>query len=348
MSTSFWGRFDDNEGNEKEIEPTDDPAEEITFVPKGDGGDLVLEDNNNHPDPDTQVLIDGEAYDFVFELTGTVPRDDDIPEQFWGQEIAVISIQDYPEPGDETRMFFFPEMNPDEEDMNEFEDEDFDIKHPDRHPDDLPVCFLPGTMIATPEGMRPVESLQAGDFVTVGKGKPAKVFWVSKTHFSYAQMLQNAALRPVCIQADSLAPGVPARDLWVSQQHRIALRGWQVEMLSASEAVFAHAKHLAAQPGIPGSEWRDGVTYVHLMFDRHHVVEANGAEAESLFLGDQALDSLGEEARAELDQLLESKPWLQPRFAQTFLPTLKAHEAQTWRKMVNGRPVFRDLVRQAA
>lgn len=346
--SSFWGRFDDNHGNQKQFEPTDDPAKEITFVPKGEDGDLVLEDTNNKPDPDTQVLIDGEAHDFIFELTGTVPQDEDIPEQFWGQEIAVISIQDYPEPGDETRMFFFPEMDPSEEDMNEFEDEEFVVKHPDRHPDDLPVCFLPGTMIATPDGPRAVESLQPGDFVCVAKGKPAKVFWVAKSHFTYAEMLQNAALRPVCIDAGSLAPGVPARDLWVSQQHRIALRGWQVEMLTASDAAFAHAKHLAPQPGIPGREWRDGVDYVHLMFDRHHIVEANGAEAESLFLGDQALDSLGAEARAELDQILEAKPWLKPRFAQTALPTLKAHEAQTWRKMAEGRPVFRDLVKVAA
>lgn len=87
---------------------------------------------------------------------------------------------------------------------------------------------------------------------------------------------------------------------------------------------------------------------MHLMFDRHHIVEANGAEAESLFLGDQALDSLGSDARAELDQLLDAKPWLKPRFAQTALPTMKAHEAQTWRKMADGQPVFRDLVRNVA
>ncbi|MCP4823675.1 MAG: Hint domain-containing protein [Shimia sp.] len=346
--SSFWGRFDDNHRKDKEIEPTDDPAKEITFVPKGEDGDLVLENDGKKVDLDTAVEIDGEEYDFRFEMTGMVPEDDNIPEQFWGQEIAVITIMDYPEPGDTTRMFFFPELNPDEEDMNEFDDDDFDMKKPDRTPEDIPVCFLPGTMIATPDGLRAVESLRSGDFVSVVKGKRAKVFWVAKSHFTYAELLQNAALRPVCIDADSLAPGVPERDLWVSQQHRIALRGWQVEMLTASDAAFAHAKHLAPQPGIPGREWCDGVDYVHLMFDRHHVVKANGAEAESLFLGDQAQDSLGAEARADLDQLLEAKPWLKPRFAQTALPTMKAHEAQTWRKMVDGRPVFRDLVRVAA
>lgn len=296
--SSFWGRFDDNHRKDKEIEPTDDPAKEITFVHKGEDGDLVLENDGKHVDPDTAVEIDGEEYDFRFEMTGTVPEDDDVPEQFWGQEIAVITIMDYPEPGDTTRMFFFPEMNPDEEDMNEFDDDDFDMKKPDRSPEDIPVCFLPGTMIATPDGLRAVESLRPGDFVSVAKGKRAKVFWVAKSHFTYAELLQNAALRPVCIDADSLAPGVPEQDLWVSQQHRIALSGWQVEMLAASNAAFAHAKHLAPQPGIPGREWRDGVDYVHLMFDRHHVVKANGAEAESLFLGERALESLGEEALA--------------------------------------------------
>ena len=345
--SSFWGRIDDNHRKDKEIEPTDDPAKEITFVPKGDDGDLVLENDGKSVDPDTAVEIDGDVYDFRFEMTGTVPSDDDIPEQFWGQEMAVITIMDYPEPGEDTRLFFFPEMDPDEEDMNEFDDDDFDLRKADRTPEDIPVCFLPGTMIETPEGLRPVESLRPGDRVCVAQGKPAKVFWVAESHFSYAQLLQNADLRPVCIEADSLAPGVPHSDLWVSQQHRIALRGWQVEMLTATEAAFAHAKHIVPAPGIPGPEWRGGVDYVHLLFDRHHVVTANGAEAESLFLGDTARASLDEDSRAALEALLEAKPWLMPRFSQTALPTLKAHEAMTWRKMVDGRPVFRDLVQAA-
>ncbi|TCL01265.1 Hint domain-containing protein [Shimia isoporae] len=348
MGQSYWVRFDNNDKGDKDIEPTDDPAVEITFVPKGEDGDLILEDDGR-VDPDTAIMIDGETYDFKFEMTGTAPESDDIPEQFWGQEIAVITVKDYPEPGEDMRMFFFPDMDASEEDMNEFEDdEEFKLKHPDRDPEDLPVCFVPGTMIDTPDGRVPVEKLKAGDTVCLADGGSAVLRWVSKSHFSYSDLLRSADVRPVCVPEGSLGKGLPEADLWVSQQHRIALSGWQVEMLTAHAAVFAQAKHITAAPGIPGPEWRAGVDYVHLLFDRHELVLANGAPAESLFLGLQTAKSLDDKARRDLRRVLDAQPDLLEGFQKTRLPEMKAHEARTWARMAAGKPVFRDLVAQAA
>jgi hypothetical protein len=45
------------------------------------------------------------------------------------------------------------------------------------------------------------------------------------------------------------------------------------------------------------------VTYVHVLFDRHEVVFAEGAQSESLYTGDEALKALGEAARAEIFRL---------------------------------------------
>ncbi|GAA6181807.1 hypothetical protein NBRC116594_32450 [Shimia sp. NS0008-38b] len=350
MSVSFWAREDQKHGNDKYVDLTKDDAVEITFVKDGPDGDLVLEDNGNEPDPDTKAMIDGQTYDFVFEMTGELDDGKNVPDEFDDAQVAMITIIDYPEPGDETRFMFLPEADASEDDMNEFGDKKFKLDDYDRSPDDiaLPVCFVAGTLIDTPDGPRPVQTLRAGDQVTLENGRVAKLLWATESHYSYAQLLQRTELRPVRIAADSLAADVPSQDLWVSQQHRIGLQGWQVEVLAAAPAAFAHAKHLAPVPGIPGPEWREGVRYVHLMCDRHQVLVANGTPAESLFLGDQALETLDEVARTELETLLAEKPWVIKKFSRTVMPTLKAHEAQTWRKMMSGRPVFRDLVQMAA
>lgn len=348
MSSGFWGLFDQNSGNNSTFDPTGDPPQEITFVPKGDDGDLILESGGNKVDPDTQVMIDGETYDFKFDKTGTMPEGGDYPPEFYGQEVAMITIVDFPEPGDSTRMIFFPEMDPDEEMVGEIGDGSITLEDVDKNPDDLPVCFVDGTLIDTPDGRRPVESLKPGDIISLADGGTAKLRWVSKSHFSFADLLCTMELRPVCVPGGSLGNGVPEADLWVSQQHRIALRGWQVEMLTTYDAAFAMAKQITETPGFPGAEWRDGVDYYHLLLDRHEVILANGAPAESLYLGVQVAKTLDDEARRELTALLGEDPALLKGFRQTCLPELKAHEARTWAKMAAGEPVFRDLVGQAA
>jgi ABC-type branched-subunit amino acid transport system ATPase component len=53
-------------------------------------------------------------------------------------------------------------------------------------------------------------------------------------------------------------------------------------------------------PGIAAMTTPAPVTYLHLLFDHHEVVFANGAEAESLYTGTQALRALTRDARAEI------------------------------------------------
>ena len=43
-----------------------------------------------------------------------------------------------------------------------------------------------------------------------------------------------------------------------------------------------------------------GITYVHLLFDRHEIVMSEGAWSESLFTGPQALESVSTAARQEI------------------------------------------------
>ncbi len=329
-----------------------DPVE-IKFVQNGEDGDLVLEQGPDGIDPDTQIEIDGKTYDFSLDLTASLPTNKkdgakEVPDDLQGEVVAVITILDYPEPGDETQMMFLPFADVDEDDMADFGKKHFELKDIDETPDGIPVCFLPGTLIDTPQGPRLVESLRPGDRVSLAGGGDSVLRWVARSHFSHIDLIKNAGLRPVCLAANSLAPGAPNADLWVSQQHRIVLDGWQVELLSGEEEAFAHARHLSDEPAFPGRAWRAGVDYIHLLFDRHEVVVANGQPAESLFLGEQALESMQGDARAELLSLVQQQPRILGRFRRTALPTLKAHEAYTWRRMQAGEPVFEDLVRRAA
>ena len=87
--------------------------------------------------------------------------------------------------------------------------------------------------------------------------------------------------RPVRISAGALGPGVPSRDLVVSQQHRMLITGWQAELMAGCPEVLVAARHLVGRPGIRIDEQAAEVTYLHLLFDRHHLIWADGAETES-------------------------------------------------------------------
>ena len=52
--------------------------------------------------------------------------------------------------------------------------------------------------------------------------------------------------------------------------------------------------------GIDVDTTTDSVTYYHFLFDRHQIVEAQGAESESLFTGPTALEIVDEQGRQEI------------------------------------------------
>lgn len=63
-----------------------------------------------------------------------------------------------------------------------------------------------------------------------------------------------------------------------------------------TEEVLVAAAQLVGLPGITTAP-PQAVTYLHLLFDRHEVVFANGAPSESLYPGPVALKSRGARGR---------------------------------------------------
>ncbi len=164
----------------------------------------------------------------------------------------------------------------------------------------FPICFAAGTLIATPEGDRPVEGLRPGEAVLTRDRGPRPLRWVGVTRIDSARLSALPAFLPVRIRAHAFGPGRPARDTLLSQQHRLLMTGWRAELLFGEAEVLVAARHLLGAPGVTLARDLAGVTYVHLLFDGHEVVFANGIEAESFLPGPSAMAGVEADLRAEL------------------------------------------------
>ena len=136
-----------------------------------------------------------------------------------------------------------------------------------------PACFTPGTLISVPGGAVPVETLVAGDLVETLDHGPQVLRWAGRQ-----DVVGRGDLAPVTIAAGVLGND---RDLVVSPEHRMLMTGWLAELHFGENEVLVAAKHLVGLPGISQQE-QARVTYLHLLFDRHEIVFAEGAASESL------------------------------------------------------------------
>ncbi|NVO56425.1 Hint domain-containing protein [Rhodobacteraceae bacterium B1Z28] len=191
------------------------------------------------------------------------------------------------------------------------------------------VCFTAGTRIETPDGARPIDELEVGDpLLTLDRGAQP-IRWIESSHLSADRLCDNPAMRPVRITAGSLGPNTPNRDLLVSQQHRILIRGPKVELLCGAPEALVAAKHLCSWPGISIDTSDQPVEYVHILLDRHEILIAEGAPAESLFLGDEALHTISSEGLQELAAIFPDRITSQNSgFGRAARLILRDHEAR--------------------
>lgn len=163
-----------------------------------------------------------------------------------------------------------------------------------------PPCFTRGTKIATAVGARAIEDLQEGDLVLTRDNGLQAIRWIGSVTFSAVEMEAQPNLRPIRIRANVLGANTPEKDLEVSPQHRILVRSKIAQHMFGTDEVLIGAKHLSEVDGIDAVEDAEEVEYFHMLFDKHEIVISNGAETESLFVGPQALKSVGAAARKEI------------------------------------------------
>ena len=160
-------------------------------------------------------------------------------------------------------------------------------------------CFTPGTTIDTNRGAVAVEDLVVGDWVLTRDNGFQAVRWAGAKRLAAADLQANPALQPVLIRQGTLGHGLPLADMRVSPQHRMLLTGPRAELLFGEAEVLAPALHLVGIPGVERAQC-EGVTYLHVMFDQHEIICANGAWSESFQPGDRAMAGLGVDTCAEL------------------------------------------------
>lgn len=162
--------------------------------------------------------------------------------------------------------------------------------------DDGPViCFLRGTLIDTPHGPLPVESLRAGDLVTTMDDGPQPLRWTGRSRVD-----GTGTLAPILIRAGALGN---LRDLLVSPNHRMLLRGPRAHLMFGAAEVLVAAKHLVDGHDITIAP-RAKADYHHVLFDRHQIVWAEGCPSESLYVGEQTIGTVDKAARAEIAAIL--------------------------------------------
>lgn len=166
------------------------------------------------------------------------------------------------------------------------------------------ICFGAGTLIATPRGLRRIESLRPGDRIDTADSGPQPVLWVGQRQMTGARLYAMPALRPIRIRAAAMGGGRPVADLLVSPQHRMLLRGAAADALFGTPEVLVRACDMIDGQGITVDTSLRAVTYVHVLLDAHHVVFANGLESESFHPEAAALDTLDPAQRRGLQAML--------------------------------------------
>ena len=187
-------------------------------------------------------------------------------------------------------------------------------------------CFTPGTMIMTDRGAIAVEDLRPGDLVETLDHGLRPLQWIGKRDLSIADLIVQPRLQPIRISAGSLDLGLPERDMMVSPQHRVLIDGARVEMLVGEPEVLVAATYLTAMPGIEQVQ-TNGVTYIHLLFDSHEIIRADGVWTESFQPADRTMSDMAVEQRAEIETLFPELTKGARGFKAARL-SLKAYEAK--------------------
>ena len=190
---------------------------------------------------------------------------------------------------------------------------------------DFITCFGPGTLIQTPKGPRAIETLRVGDLVWTRDRGNLPIRWIGQ-----CTVPGKGAFAPVVFAPDVIGNDA---ELVVSQEHRMFFTSAWAEFLFGHPDILVAAKHLSTLPGIEIRE-QDEICYVHLMFDSHQIIRANGTLSESFFLSENALTGVSSDQQKELLALFPTLAEGIRQFGQSAALTLRKSDAELFRQYV--------------
>jgi hypothetical protein len=135
-----------------------------------------------------------------------------------------------------------------------------------------PPCFAAGTLIRTPGGDVPVETLTAGDLVVTATGDMRPIKWIGHRDFDCRQHPDPAAVHPVRVATDAFGPNRPSHDLLLSDAHAVCM-DLCGEVLIPVGCLINGATIARVEV--------DRVSYWHVELDSHDILIANNLLAES-------------------------------------------------------------------
>ena len=179
-------------------------------------------------------------------------------------------------------------------------------------------CFVAGTLIRTPSGLRRVEDLRVGDRVVTRDNGAQVLRWVGAT-----RRVAVGPDAPIIFERNAIGDhGAVA----FSPNHRVLVKSPHVAMLFEGDEMLVKAAHLVNEKTIRQQTGSGVVTYCHLLFDRHEIIFANGLESESYHPGAETLGSFDNSTKQELFDLF---PELETGdYGPIARPCLRAHEGR--------------------
>ena len=135
-----------------------------------------------------------------------------------------------------------------------------------------PTCFTPGTMVKTGAGLRSIEDLRPGTQIHTRDHGLQPLRWIGRNRHE-----ATGIFAPVLIKKGALGN---RGALMVSQQHRILVTDWRAQLYLGADEVLVAARDLVNGRDIFIVEGGE-VEYLHLLFDRHEILNTSGLHSES-------------------------------------------------------------------
>lgn len=158
------------------------------------------------------------------------------------------------------------------------------------------VSFTRGTKITLASGAQvPIEDLAVGDRVLTRDGGPQEIRWIGQ---STVRAVGDFA--PIVITAGTLNN---AGDLVVSPDHRLFVYQRSDELGAGKAELLVKARHLVNGDTVFVQQG-GFVEYFQLLFDRHHIIYAEGIAAETLLIDPRTRPALPQELLDRLSEVL--------------------------------------------
>ncbi|MBU2981927.1 Hint domain-containing protein [Lentibacter algarum] len=180
---------------------------------------------------------------------------------------------------------------------------------------DYVACFTKGTLVDTPDGPVPIEALREGDLINTYETGPQPLIWVG-----HRRVDAEGKFAPIRFEAGAIDN---ESSLEVSPEHRMLVRGGDVQLLFGENEVLMPAKALVNGRDVTQRSGGE-VTYFHLLFEDHQVVFTHGALSESLLLSEASSAGFSCAASREALSILGEQV---PKPMQASRLCLKKHES---------------------